>query len=410
MMVHYPCAIKQVALLGAYDRFNYGDLLFPIVVKNEIESHSPNIDVLVHALAKSNLSEFGALETQSMRALYRKGNLREGDTVIFAGGGTIGVDWTYMHANLLGRAGNWILYYLKRTIGEPVADKMSRFYFGARAPFPWVAGPEDFPVPVNVAYNAVGGSEFSKLSPTQQSLTLDRLRRAAYISVRDVESKRLFASIESSVSVELVPDSAVLMSEQFSIDWLDKQAGQQLKELLGKSPYMCFQSNIVYESNNEERIVAEIEAVYERHGLRAILLPIGRYVGLDDSLALRKVLHRIRTPADLESDKATIWEIMLTIARARLFIGTSLHGNITAQSYAVPHIGIGDRRCKVDYYLETWDIPEQSRCARLEDLSDLIDIVLAVPGNQRQEKRKELIAKSRGNFRKMAKACSIGWS
>lgn len=90
-----------------------------------------------------------------------------------------------MYANLLGKAGNTALYYLKKMLGEGAADTLSRSRFGARAPFPWIAAPEDFPVPVKVAYNAVGGSEFSKLPKRVQDRTLSHLEKATYLSVRD---------------------------------------------------------------------------------------------------------------------------------------------------------------------------------------------------------------------------------
>lgn len=400
---------RKAALLGAFDRFNYGDLLFPIVVRNEMAAHSPDTEVAVHALVKSDLSRYGALKTLPISALYPQGALHPGDSVIFAGGGIIGVDWTYMHANLLGAKGNQALYYLKRLFGERAANMLSRHYFGARAPFPWVAGPEDFPVPIKVAYNAVGGSEFANLAPAVQARTLDRLGRASYLSVRDAETKRLFASIEDKVAVELAPDSAILMSEQFPISHLKERASAVLCAAIDTGPYLCFQSNVNYARKNADRIVAALEKIYETHGLRALLLPIGRYVGLDDHIALRNILAKLRTPAEIVSDEASIWEIMLAIAHARLFLGTSLHGNVTSQSFAVPHLGLSDRPCKVDFYLGTWDLPEQARCVHLGEVNEHVGRALAVPEATRQKMRTSLIARSHENFAKMAHACELDW-
>lgn len=404
MNVHH-----KAALLGAFDRFNYGDLLFPIVVQNELARHSPATETAVHALVASDLSRYGALKTLSLKALYQPGALHYGDAVIFAGGGTIGVDWNYMHANLLGRNGNLALYYLKRIFGQTVADGLSRRYFGSRAPFPWVAGPEDFPVPVRVAYNAVGGSEFASLSADVQARTLERLGKASYLSVRDAETRRLFAPLEASLAVELSPDSAIVMSEQFPLAWLQEQAASSLNTQLDAGPYVCFQSNVNYARQHSAAIVAALESLYEQHGLRALLLPIGRYVGLDDKLALDSILAKLRTPAAIVSDEASLWEIMLVIARASLFVGTSLHGNVTSQSFAVPHLGLSDQPCKLDYYLGTWDLPEQSRCVRLEEVAHQAGVVLAVPELLRQQKRAELIARAHENFAKLARACELDW-
>lgn len=394
-------------LLGAFDRFNYGDLLFPLIVRNELAARSPHTHCAVHALIESDLSPYGALKTQSLKALYEPEKLKPGDTVIFAGGGTVGVDWTYMYANLLGKTGNAVLYYAQRLFGESTVNALSRRHFSARAPFPWVAGPEDFPVPVNVAYNAVGGSEFAKLTTDIQKATLQRLEKAAFLSVRDAETQRLFSPLEQHQSVELAPDSAILMSEQFPLGWLETQASAPHQQRLDAAPYVCFQANLNYTREHAEQIVHALEAIHERDGLRALLLPIGRYVGLDDQIALRTIRDRMRTPAEIVSDQASIFEIMLTIARAKLFLGTSLHGNITSQSFAVPHLGLSDRPCKVDFYLETWDLPEQARCVPITEVAHRLAEVLAVPAATRMQKRDELIAISHKNFADLFKACGL---
>ena len=240
------CEPPSAILLGAFDRFNYGDLLFPMVVGNALAVHSPGTITAVHALIGSDFRRYGAMATRSLKALYRPGALAPGTVVIFAGGGTIGVDWSAMSANLLGRTGNAALYYLQRLIGESAVNALSRHSFGGRAPFPWVAGPGDFPVPVKVAYNAVGGSEFARLPLRVQEQTLNRLGQAAYLSVRDAETKRLFAPLESRRPVALAPDSAILMSEQYPIPRLETRVSSAPRVLHDAGPYLCFQSNQRY--------------------------------------------------------------------------------------------------------------------------------------------------------------------
>ena len=401
-------AYPNVSLVGAFDRFNYGDLLFPLIVDNEFELFSKATKREVYALVASDLSRFGALKTKPIRSLYRAERLASADVVVFAGGGTIGVDWTYMYANLLGETGNTVLYYLKRVFGEGVADMLSRARFGVRAPFPWIAAPEDFPVAVKVAYNAVGGSEFAKLPTPIQERTLSRLDKATYLSVRDAETQRLFSRLKN-VSVELAPDSAILMSEQYPLERLDVLASTNVVNTLQKSPYLCFQTNINYASRHTDSIAEMLESIHEAYGLRAVLLPIGRYVGLDDQIALESIRKKTRSPCDIIGDEASLFDIMLTIARANAFVGTSLHGNITSQSYGVPHLGLSDMPCKVDYYLGTWDLPEQARCVPLKEVTDQVGKILRIPEIARQTKRKELIASSHSNFSKMAKVCGIEW-
>jgi polysaccharide pyruvyl transferase WcaK-like protein len=47
---------------------------------------------------------------------------------------------------------------------------------------------------------------------------------------------------------------------------------------------------------------------------------------------------------------------MYLISNSKIFIGTSLHGIITAMSYMVPYIGVFKENRKIDEYLKTWGI------------------------------------------------------
>jgi hypothetical protein len=399
----------RVALLGAFDRFNYGDLLFPIVSRKEIEAHSPGTATAVHALVASDLSAYGALPSLSLRDLYRPGALRADDVVLFAGGGTVGVDWTFMLSNLLGPMGNAGLKALTRVLGFSRAEAASRRYFGAHSPYPWVAGPEDFPVPVKVAYNAIGGSELVNRGARVQHGTLQRLALASYLSVRDNQTQQVFASVQDRVQVHVAPDSAVLMSEQFPLPRLRALSSASALATVDESPYLCFHANRGYMRRHVDQIVTAIEKVYEAHGLPAVLLPIGRYVGLDDHLGLAELKQRLRTPARMASDQASLWEIMLTIAQSSLFLGTSLHGAVTSQSFAVPHLGMSERPSKLDHYLSTWDLPQQAHCVALKELPDRVAMALAVDSSARVAKRDELIGLAQANFSRLASACGIRW-
>jgi len=48
-------------------------------------------------------------------------------------------------------------------------------------------------------------------------------------------------------------------------------------------------------------------------------------------------------------------DILTAIAGVRLSAGSSLHGNLVALAYGVPHVGFGERVRKLDLVLRTWD-------------------------------------------------------
>jgi polysaccharide pyruvyl transferase WcaK-like protein len=67
------------------------------------------------------------------------------------------------------------------------------------------------------------------------------------------------------------------------------------------------------------------------------------------------------------------------IAQAAVFAGTSLHGAITAISYAVPHVGLRDCVPKVDTFLADWDLPEQQACVEASGLAAGMQRAMALP-------------------------------
>jgi polysaccharide pyruvyl transferase WcaK-like protein len=179
--------------------------------------------------------------------------------------------------------------------------------------------------------------------------------------------------------------------------------------LIDESPYLCFHANEGYVQRNVEQIATAVEQIHEAHGLPVVLLPIGRYVGLDDHIGLAELQQRLRTPSRMVSAEASLWEIMLTIAQSRIFLGTSLHGAVTSQSFAVPHLGLsGHSPNKLDHYLGTWDLAEQSQCVAIGDPVDHIGRALAVPQAARNEKRAELIQLARRNFVRLLDVCLGG--
>ena len=100
------------------------------------------------------------------------------------------------------------------------------------------------------------------------------------------------------------------MSEQFNLAYLQKFSSVQHLDLLNGSKYVCFQANLKYTNKYLSQIVEVLEFINNKYNFEIVLLPIGRYVGLDDQHALRIIKSKLSIPAKLVSDKANIFEIM----------------------------------------------------------------------------------------------------
>lgn len=392
---------KKVALIGAYDRFNYGDLLFPMITSRMITSRFSNVDVGVFALRETDLSMYGALPTRPLREMFDGSFLSDGDVCIVNGGGVLGVDWVYIYANTLGAFGNANLYRAERLFGQRLMDRWVRRQFGGRSCAPFVIEPADFDQRVKVAYNAVGGgAEVGALPEPRRSAVLASLRNADFMSVRDDETLQLLGGL---VPTAQAPDSAIVMSTCFPAEQLP--AGMP-----DGAPYLCFQANADFGRRHQDNIVAMLENAYNATGLPALLLPIGRYVGLDDQQFLTDLSRRLRTPNRIFSDQATVLEIMGAIAHAALFFGTSLHGQVTSQSFGVPHLGLGLKNPKLVSYLRSWARPASSRCVdplAVAEAQQAIDGVLAASASELAAHRERLIALALENFSRMFSAVGL---
>ena len=391
----------RIALVGAYDRFNYGDLLFPLITSRVIAEQLPGTAVAVYALRKTDLSAYGAMPTEPISGMFDGSFLRDGDVCLVNGGGVLGVDWVYIYANTLGPAGNKYLRNVESVLGQSRLDRCIRWSFGGRSCAPFVIQGSDFGQKVKVAYNAVGGgAEVQALSPERRSAVLESLAHNDFMSVRDDETVQVLSGVTPA---ELAPDSAILMSSYYPADLLKRNAGPGDRRP-GDEPYMCFQANADFGKLHTDSIIALIEATHAATGLPALLLPIGRYTGLDDQQFLIALSRRLRTPHHIFSSEATVEEIMGAIAHANLFLGTSLHGQVTSQSFAVPHLALGLKNPKLVSYVRTWALPDSSRCLEPSDTATAIQSihkVLAVPHATRQAHRASLISQAQANYQRM---------
>lgn len=398
---------KKIFLLGAYDRFNYGDLLFPIIVENILKSFSPQLEFYPYALIESDLSVFGARKTLPINTLYQRVATTEDRVVIFAGGGVIGASWGSMRMNLSTGIETRMLKLFRRFLGPAKFDAYCQKHFASPSRWPWVADSSDFGVETKVLYNAVGGSFMGRINSEEREAIIDKLNGSAYLSVRDAETKRILARIDKDDRVKLVPDSAVVMSRLFSKTKLRKLISPSVREKIEEGrPYFCFQIGLGYAEGEFAVLAAALELIAKINDWEIVLLPIGRAQGHEDHTWMRKLKPHITGNAFMPRDDIGIYDIMALIAESELFIGTSLHGAVTSQSYAIPHIGLSGVT-KLEFYLETWEIPSQVECANVANLPKRVADVVATQRKELEDNRNKLIDIAMGNFKNLARAADL---
>jgi polysaccharide pyruvyl transferase WcaK-like protein len=398
----------RVAVVGAFDRFNYGDLLFAAVMERMLRGAADPARVDFYALVRRDLRHLGGPRTRPLKELFRPGELPDGSVVIVAGGEVLDAGW----GHTLETAGSAPLVFLLRRVNQYLgcraADRLSRWLAGTPLEEPWVLAPSDFPSRVRVAYNAVGGASLDRLPAEVRARVEEKLAQATYLSVRDERTRELLEAGQLAGRARLAPDSVVLLASLYPPASLEERAVPPVRELVRQHAggYLCFQINKNLGSGQGRLLAAQLEAIYRCHGLAAVLLPIGRARFHEDQVPLAEVRQHLRTPAVLAAGELTTHDITYLIASARAYAGTSLHGAITALAYGVPSLGLTPSVPKQAAFFRTWGIP--GRCGvALEEIAAQLPAVLAVPRPDLERKGAELVAAARDNFRALFEAVGI---
>jgi len=368
-----------IAIYGATDRFNYGDLLFPLVIRWAIERSGDARKPLNIAIRDSDLSDYGAVPTVAMQRALAEDMLVGYRRLVVAGGQVLDARWTAIVAYLNGKTTNFAIRALRKSIGEPFTDSLTRRLAGVPWPQPFVVPTADIPKNVEIAYNAVGGAEIELLRPGYLDSLRSALERASYISVRD--NATFDALRRMGVPADLTPDSATVMSQAFGRTELDARCSATHRQQLSEAGanYLVFQIGQNFVRGREHEIANTLCAAARAQGLTIVLLAIGTAAGHEDQIALSRIQRYIpRELAPVALFGGTVVEIMATIAGSRLYVGTSLHGAITAMSFGVPRLAFTLEVGKLTEYLRTWDLEEYAMCLPTGGSLKLISNALGV--------------------------------
>lgn len=395
--------MKNVAIYGATDRFNYGDLLFPLVLNWAVRKSGAAVNIGNYAVASSDLSSKGGMPTVALRDVFARGELDTCDHFIVAGGQVLDARWTSILGYLLGPSTDIAIRGVRKVLGEAFTDAAARRIAGIPWPQPFVVPAAALRGQTTLAYNAVGGAEIELLRPAYRLELIRSMQRASHVSVRDQTT--LDALAKHGVAAELAPDSAVVMSNAFPKSELLPHLRPSLKAYLEefRGAYLVFQIGTKFVRGRERLIAKTISGIARVQGLKILLLAIGTATAHEDHLALARVRQHL--DADLEVCEVfdgSVWEIMLMIAEAALYIGTSLHGAITAISFGVPRLQFTDEVRKLSEFLNTWDLPQHGAPLAVEGAEKTVSAVMSTGVQVRMDLANRLKAISRKSLARIA--------
>lgn len=339
---------KKIRFISASDRINYGDLLFPLIFKQFLTEINNEINFENYGIIKSDLSDFGALKTKSFKTL--ESEIKNGDKLVIGGGEVLFANWTTLYSFINPRF-RFLLRYKKMKTLEKKFKFARNLLSNNKVLFPFSFDASDFKlVNLKVYYSSVGGGHLLSKSNYLQSQAYNRLKSARLISLRDNRSYNYLQN--SELEVKLVPDSALLMSNYYTNDYLKAK----MDRCLTYDNYIFLQLGINKGPKDLKKFAELVDDLAVNLKCKVLLCAVGLAPGHKDDKILREI-KALKPHFDFLVPK-NIFEIMYLIANSNLYLGTSLHGAITAMSFLVPAIGLNKKISKLESYMKTWISPD----------------------------------------------------
>lgn len=381
MNIHSP-----LVLFGAFDRHNFGDLLFP---------H------LLTALLPGQAFEFAGLAARDLRAFggHRVGPLpAQAVQLIHAGGELLTCTAWQAAVMLLDQATADEL--IARYADDPAAAAAwAARQLGTSRTMPYVVGRDALAPGGKLIFNAVGGVEWVSLSDAQRDEVKAALRQADWLSVRDHVTQAALRA--EGIDAPLCPDPAVMVADCLGEVIRQRQQQGAVKAMRDAFPqgYLACQFSADFADDASLDALAEgLSRVVAATGLGVALFRAGAAPWHDDPALYAKLLHRLPPGTVRLFPSLHLWDICALIAASRGVVGSSLHGRIVALAYNLPRVSLalpqqGMRPGKVAAFAETWEPDAVPRSVTLDRIEPAVLQALAVPADVLHDNAAQLRAR-----------------
>lgn len=356
---------KSIILYGAFDRYNYGDNLMPILMQKYISIKFSdvvdNYNFIYASIQKSNLEKYGCYKTEPIINYL---NVTKGSVLIVVGGDTMQADIGLLYLHTIKNKVNHLFLRIFKKLNRNMFMDFSMHKYKSPWLYPYIPSKKSFRYGISIILNTVSGF------PVKSQMS--NIENIDYISLRDKDS---FNFLNKHANVKLVPDSVLLLSKIYPKSELKLMLkNSAVKDFDISEKYVVVQMNPYNASCTAAELAEILLKIKRERNIEPILLPIGYASGHDDIVFLKKVQSFSKNEIKLFYD-LSVWEIAYIISNAECYFGTSLHGAITAMSYKVPHFCISSRVKKMVRFLETWSVSPFNMAIEPSDIPNFINPV-----------------------------------
>jgi len=339
----------RIAHFGTFDVENYGDLLFPLVLERRL---SDVCEAFVH------VSPVGSapIWQDCVPAIGFDEFLREApevDGVVIGGGQILRASPTPLGVYDRGGVSPFVAY---------PSLWLGAAYVAARDGLPLCWNAPGVPAPFDTA-----AARFMRWTGSVTD----------HASVRDRQSRRLLEKTGVEAQMGVVPDTAVEVSRL----WTEAEISSAYEDAFAHrrrdvpERTLAFHVNARLAGEDLSVVAAHIDSICGKREATPVLLAIGPSHG--DLETQRAVAAKMSSDPLLVDRPRSLREIAACIARSELYVGSSLHGMITACSFGRRCILISARKDhKYGGFLEhigltSWEV--RSWAAAEQKFVDLLD-------------------------------------
>lgn len=390
-MSHATAPAAPTLLFGAFDRHNFGDLLFPHVATALL----PGRELRFVGLAARDLRGWGGHRVEALATVAAQLGATPAN-LLHVGGELLACDaWEAAVMLLPAQQVPAILARLDQLPAERLAWARQALGIAGRAPY--VVGTELLPQARRL-FAAVGGMDLDARAPELRAEVREKLRTADFLAVRD--ARTLAWLRQSGIAAALLPDPAVLVAELFAAR-IARHAGRgeiaRLRRDLARG-YLAVQFSTEFADDASlAAIAAGLQHAAHAHGLGVALFRAGAAPWHDELDGYRRCAARLAVPVRIV-ESLDIWDICALLAHSRGYLGSSLHGRIVAGAFARPRLNLhAAAPGKPAAYAATWETGLPLSVAPADIAAGLDAALAADPASLRRLAR-ELAARYREGF------------
>lgn len=342
-------------LFGAFDRHNFGDLLFPHIAAALLSDRN----LRYAGLLARDLRCYGGHQVRALAHIAAEQDTRPVN-LVHVGGELLTCDaWQAAVMLLPADQVQAIIARLRARPQEKQEWASRQLGLSARAPY--CVSRLLLPQMAKMVYVGVGGVALDESESAFRAEVLASLKSADFVSVRDRQTQ---AQLESAgIPVRLIPDPAVMVAELFGSRIHQRTQASEIARILGTFPhgYIAVQFSADFSDDATlDMIAAQLEQAAMESGYGVVFFRAGAAPWHDDLSCFLRVASRMCLASVTIFKSLNLWDICALIANSRVYCGSSLHGRIVAMAFALPRFNFlpvaqENHISKQAAFAATWD-------------------------------------------------------